>query len=796
MPMVCWIRFYAFCVLILAALAPVASGEGPAKEDERPWLPPRKTAEQITPEEAEAMRKIASLFPAPEKAPGVPAKYFVRYGGQVTEANPAPPTRWDQLSEELIKRCRNTRNWSMLSQLALICHEDPTPEGRAKAKELYLDCARQFASSEGAAKGNTSYLIARVRFAANALAMKSVLQNAGLYEPLVRPFMMEGFMTAKRPALNMDASRSNLPLSWTLVANMEDGPEKLYRLRLLQRATSLSMARLFTPDGGGMHHRCDHIAYASYSVPPIVQLARKLHGTAFRLDDTARERLRAFARAHAFGTVGLRYPGNLNARAFVGDSGLGSLPGILRELAEMGAPDGSGPVDREMAALYLAKVTDRGDKAGQRHRKLGIEPATLSGHLSYNISAAALHRRGKWLVSIDGSRSDHRGVEIYASPGTGNSYARYSCFGSIMILATPDPKSGKITAAASGYRADGWNWSYFAGVTSAERTFDRLASKRPGYVRNNSSFGGGTSLGEDGIWGLDVVGDVKCRKSAFCFDNRITVLTSGIQPRNPKDRAVTTLFQLALNAPEEPVFVNGASISDFPYEQEFSLEEPVRLVDNRGNGYYVHDTLGETLRLRRSTQAWYYMSDMRPDAPEGIQKLRRLNRLTPEQLRTASEHLRPRRGDFALAFIDHSEKPSQKSCAFTIFVRQAPPEGALPYTILRQDQVAHILRDNPSRTTGYVVFEPEQELKEGPLRSSGRPCFFMARESEEGTLSCSVGSTDQKDRSPIVLRLRGRWTVVIPGAEDMECKQDGETTTVTIPYRDYMPVRFALREVE
>lgn len=492
--------------------------------------------------------------------------------------------------------------------------------------------------------------------------------------------------------------------------------------------------------------------------------------------------------------MGLRYPGNLNARAFVGDSGLGSLPSILQELAEMGAPDGSGPVDREMAALYLAKVTDPDDEAAQRYRKLGIESARLSGHLSYNISAAALHRRDNWLVSIDGSRSDYRGVEIYASPGTGNSYARYSCFGSIMILATPDPKTGEITAGASGYRAAGWNWSTFAGVTSVERTFDRLASKRPGYVRNNSSIGGGTSLGENGIWGMDVVGDAKCRKSASCFDNRITVLTSGIQPRGPEDRAVTTLFQLALNAPEEPVLVNGASISDFPYDRKFSLEEPVRLVDNRGNGYFVHDSPGETLRLQRSTQAWYYMSDMHEDAPEGIRALKGLKRLKPEQLRAASDYIRPSGGDFALAFIDHNEESSQKACAFTIFVRQPPPAGEMPYTILRQDAAAHILRDTPSQTTGYVVFQANQELKDGPLRSVTRPCFFMARKGEEGELACSISATDQKDRSPIVLRLRGHWTVSEPRAKGIECRREDETTVVTIPYRDYMPVKFSLQE--
>lgn len=61
---------------------------------------------------------------------------------------------------------------------------------------------------------------------------------------------------------------------------------------------------------------------------------------------------------------------------------------------------------------------------------------------------------------------------------------------------------------------------------------------------------------------------------------------------------------------------------------------------------------------------------------------------------------------------------------------------------------------------------PKEELKDGPLRTVSRACFFMARECGEGPLACSVSSTDQKDRSPIALRLRDRGRARRPRPHD------------------------------
>ncbi|CAF4442977.1 unnamed protein product, partial [Adineta steineri] len=85
---------------------------------------------------------------------------------------------------------------------------------------------------------------------------------------------------------------------------------------------------------------------------------------------------------------------------------------------------------------------------------------------------------------------------------------------------------------------------------------------------------GGTSIAnKDGMFSNDFfVWDVAFRRSVYCFDNRITVLTSNIKLLQQQKRPViTTLFQSNfsnLEKLEQTPFIlnNEEEISEFPYE--------------------------------------------------------------------------------------------------------------------------------------------------------------------------------------------------------------------------------------
>ena len=121
--------------------------------------------------------------------------------------------------------------------------------------------------------------------------------------------------------------------------------------------------------------------------------------------------------------------------------------------------------------------------------------------------------------------------------------------------------------------------------------------------------GGGTDIDGDGIWGMDFIPDdnsMTFRKSVFCFGNRITVITTDIEhgtgakldeTRWPaRHQGMINALASAegkLPAPtrmspgEEPCWVDGKEVRDFPTETTLAGSAPHWLVDNKGTGYYV-----------------------------------------------------------------------------------------------------------------------------------------------------------------------------------------------------------------
>ncbi len=697
-----------------------------------------------------AADQLPTLFPIPEMPPAVSGyslgkwKHFL---GSV------PKTVAELQALDFSDRALQGGNSPfLLAGAARVAAGDEDVAARA----FFLDACRRTIALPNVKLGN-AYSLSWSRLSTHFALATPLLLDTELYAPFARRythFLLGHALDAEEPRINMDMANHRLPICWQLAAHLPDPVERDSTARKLQRLMNLTLAArwteqysgddLLTPDGGGIHHQTHHLAYVSYSLPTIVNLAVKLDSTPYGLGTEARHRLHTFMHVQAFSaTNALEVPGNLRGRCDVAPLKFGSLV-RMRE-------------------------------------QLGIMPVPLLGHWSLNVTAAALHRRDDWLVAVDGCRNDRRGSEIYAGPGTGNNYSRYFPNGSIMILATPDPDTGLITASASGYRRDGWNWSFIPGATSLERPFFELASKRPGYIGHGSPFGGGIWLEADGIWGLNFTGaDVHFRKSAFCFGDRITMLTSNITPKVERP-AITTLYQQALDGPA-PTAVS----TDMP------MDQPVRLTDARGHGYVVHAGMG-VLKQCRGVQRWPYLNNLKEDTPAAIRTLRGKALLTPDQMRQVAAHCNPSEGQFARAWIDHG---TGTECAVSVYVNRPAPLTAA-YTVLQQDQVAHILHDHSSNTIGYVVFDSSHTLTgDGALLSTSRPCFVMLRRTASGLTKASVGATDMRDLSPIVLNLRGSWRNASTGVVQPQVSPGRRVTTVTLEYRDYMPMHFALREAD
>ena len=365
------------------------------------------------------------------------------------------------------------------------------------------------------------------------------------------------------------------------------------------------------------------------------------------------------------------------------------------------------------------------------------------------------------------------------------------------------------------------------------------------YARMNDSegaFGGGTDLDGDGIWGLEfihssdrVADNIRFRKSAFCFGDRVTLITTDIGrgpatgPVEQRLEFATTLYQNAFgsggeteltgkgvghfgtNPPrkpgptpseQEPCWADGRQTTGFPTEETLASGTPHWLIDNKRTGYYVHPQ-SPPLKLTRRQQQWNYLWRCwaKPEQKHPEKDL-------PKDPRNYN----PTVGNFATAWFAHGAKPDVTDCVYTLFPASSPekmqrftqemgfPETA-PYAILHKDSRAHILLDRPSRTTGYILFQKGPVPVAGKLREVNRPCAVMIKEAGD-KLRVSVASTDldawpTADKGKIMLSgdvaitLDGEWTVrhvVTVTPRDCHVTGGGGATTLSIPFKDFMPV--------
>lgn len=556
---------------------------------------------------------------------------------------------------------------------------------------------------------------------------RSLLERAGILDQMAKStawFNMGHAMLSSTPYSSCDEFynySSHLPAAILMIP---DEAERYQRLRAYKNYLDRTIGENDYPfgrDGTAHHHTGHHLSYGGYTPPALLhtQILPFRH-TEFRISPQTQEKLRTYARACAFQIMHNRLAPNLYLRSGAPIS-LSVAPTAL-QLAQMGSPDGKNPIDREMAALYLAALDGEDSPEAARYRAEGISPARVEGHMSLNLAATGIHRRADWQAAAVGMLKHRRGLEIYGWTES-NNYGRYSRNGTIFLTL------GKET----GWRRSGWNWNHWPGGTNPVRESHELFE---GYAlfNNGNDMGGGVSLEKNGIWGNDFhCRDMSFKKSAFFFDNLITVVTTDITPlQETENGIVTTLFQQAREAGTNAPLVNGRETS----RADLDGTVPTALRDVLGNHYHVHS--GPPLRFRFQEQEWTYFNrqDLRNPQDNPCLDIRRKQfRETPFSANAAC--YKPTRGVFALAWLDHGKSPARAACSYTICVSPIPEQAAdfaksiasstPPVSILRQDSTVHAVHHRRTDTTGYVVFSPCTDLP-APLRSMDRPGFLLVRD--------------------------------------------------------------------
>lgn len=631
-------------------------------------------------------------------------------------------------------------------------------------------------------------------------------------DALAREFLLQGVqLLAGDPAKGL---LSEVPLADTdfihgyvnyfpaLVAGLPDPADRWQLWACWRRYLDVALLRLelTDPDGGVRHHGMVHYGYSGYTIPGLVATLQPFRATDLRLAPAARARLKQ------------------NALWFAWTSQLNVVPNVLyaRPGSNVGAPGPDfywqtaqvvdEPYDRDLAGIYLAKQTRTADPVAQRLRAEGVRPYDFDGHRTFNSLGSAVHRRGSWLVALGGANAQAAHREAYGWLEDGTTYARNVCGGGTMVLLRRGDQ------VDTGFDERGWRWDHWPGTTAVEHAPSQLFAQYTWYG-NQSSLGGGTTLGADGLWAMDYQpsnDDVPSHRSAFCFDDRVTFVVSDLKHAPPVH---TTLFQHRL-APADDAG---------PSERRVPLERLQTLRDARGNGYLVHPGPG-TLVDSRGPQSWLlaykrYLKDpqLNPKATNST-NVRWVDPRHPEhELKPArgerypqaiEEHYRPGTGNFALARIEHA---AGSGCVYTL-VPQATPgrlaalAAAPPYDLLRTSGTAHVLFDQPSGTHAYALFAAQDLTDCGPLRGASRGCCVMLRRAGR-ELQLSAASSDAKANGthgvdalpaqgagePLVLTVAGNWLVA--GSDNAGCEVKAEPVaggtrlSLRLPWRLPLVVR-------
>lgn len=533
---------------------------------------------------------------------------------------------------------------------------------------------------------------------------------------------------------------------------LPDERERERALRALSRWLSTSLT--CTPgtiggikvDGTTFHHGGFYPAYTTGVLATVGQFIAFTRGTDYEVSAAGRQTLksafvamRTYCNLYEWGT-------GISGRHPFGGSMKADDVAAFASLALAGDLSGKGDAfDAELAADYLRLLAGASTPQARYFMQQGITPAAApQGFFVYNYGSAGIFRRADWMVTLKGYNTDVWGAEIYAKD---NRYGRYQSYGSVQIMGKGNP----VSRAGSGFREQGWDWNRLPGTTTVHLPFHLLDSPLRGttMAKSRETFSGCSSLaGTNGLFAMKLMerdlknftSDFVARKSVFCMGNRMICLGSGITNSNTVYPTETTLFQVssAGNAP--------------------SSADAYWITDGYDNYYHVSDgTVRTQIALQQSPH---------------------------EKTRALTQ------GVFSSAWIDHGKAPRSGTYEYLVLIQPdaaALAKTTMDYRVLRRDNVAHIVFDQPTGITAYAVFEALCPEADELFRSLPAQTLVMRQTLTTGRLLLSVCdpnlNIDEKEfttnhPSRVIektLVLQGHWELSAPLASVRVSHRAGET---------------------
>jgi len=695
----------------------------------------------------------------------------------------------------------------VLKQLANF-HDRANPEEQAEIRAMFLKGTKYFldqgwqAGSSGGTRHHIGYNVREITEA--FFTMRQLLYDNGLLKEVgasLHWLFNLGMLLNDDSTfhVNIDYLNTQSYYHLMLIFMFEKQEMQAAMLRAYSNYMSITLAQQkeaggFKVDGTTWHHNGHYPAYgigAFGSVPKVINTLAK---TRFRISTAGHENFKnAFLKSRIYSQF---YQwGFANAgRHPLEENGIASLKKQFLLMAYAGSPDAKESIDKDVAGAYL-RLWGKDDVLNTSlfTKVNGIQKENLSGYYPLPYAATAIHRRKNWAAIIKGYSKYVWASEIYVNE---NRYGRYPSNGTIQLL-NSDGETG------SGYKQEGWDWNRYPGGTVIYLPLEELEVEMPLLMfRSNESFAGSTTLDDNGIFGMilnegkgnnadgaeDKVGypgRLKARKSVFSFGDKLICIGTNISSVDTKNLTQTNLFQNFLSDTKIPLFTASGTIKKFPYTAELKqeLNSDVWLTDAYGNGYHVLSNTA--IQIQKKKQHSYHNTYS----------------VNTGAMNPNGKGVKETIGDYASAWIDHGLAPKNASYQYVIypFLDEVSQnnfskviEKDQSFKIERADSIAHIVFDKKTNTTGYVVFEKEQNLKSGVLETVSEPALVMVKQNSTDKLTISAVQPNlnfpeyKKGRfknysTPVELKitLKGKW-ITTPADYIKKVDNSGDHTIITL----------------
>jgi len=640
-------------------------------------------------------------------------------------------------------------------------------------------------------QGHGGFYVLRTSFIAPLLLLRQELENGGRYQALVERLRVitefEEFYQ-ESPWGNADVYNTLLSARAGLIFLEEDPRVQWRDLQALRHwLDATAKTGEIMPDGTFTHHRMVYTGYSFPAIGPICQVLYLTRGTPFfsermyQLAGTALLNMSYYAVPYSPNMFAGRWR---NCDRFTWE-----MAGNLALLAQCGKG-----IDPRYASRYLAfaDLYRKNSSETKKFRAAGISVDPMQGAQAQNYAVALVHRHGNVTAVVRGQRDGLFANEAYADAG-GNTMGRYLNYGQLQVLDGAPEDNGFVLDK-------GWDFNFWPGTTARQLPPDALRQHFENVEGFTAEyFAGATALDGCGVWAMKLqeelpgaidplrlgpprywLGDkeyakrcsdsrydvgFKARKSMFCFGGVIVALGSGIVSSDKEAPVVTTLAQNSLEKVRKDQYQEGENW----------------VIDAVGNGYYFDS--GKPVIQRGKTVHPYYKNWKPNDA--AIHNQREANA-----------------GAMELIYFNHGARPDMASYRYFMLLRpgaKAMKEFAAgmkaetaPFTVLRQDQGAHIVRRNADGMTGYVMFD-SGESGNGKLESVDQPCMVMLTEQEGNKLKLALfnprfddlSRPEQPLQRQVVTRIKlaGNWKTTA-GADRIRVLSGSEFEIIN---RDLIP---------